>query len=200
MKLLVARLSDAPRAHCFEAGAAFWEAAAGLRSERPPEVEERPTGALRFDVRAHRMGEDIYVEGEASGALDLVCSRCLARYRHSLREPFRVVLESAGTRVPPDPEGAAALERDGLYLGDELETGWFRGDVIHLDALLREVVALALPVKPLCKEDCQGLCPMCGVDRNVSLCQCEQRRPDSPFAVLRVLRGAGSSDGSTGGG
>src|SRR5690606_29976088 len=52
------------------------------------------------------------------------------------------------------------------------EMGWFHGPEIDLRALLREVVALALPVQPLCRESCRGLCPACGVDRNVEPCDC----------------------------
>jgi uncharacterized protein len=104
------------------------------------------------------------------------------------------VLEPAGDRVPAEPAEAAALARDGLALGDELESGWFRGPEIELGGYLREVVALALPVQPLCREDCRGLCPRCGADRNRETCACEETKPSSPFAVLAALRG-GRSEG-----
>jgi uncharacterized protein len=134
------------------------------------------------------MGEGVFLEGEARGLLALECSRCLARSRQPVRERFRLVLEPAGDRVPADPEGAAALARDGLYLSDELESGWFRGSEIDLGAFFREVIALALPVQPLCREDCRGLCPSCGVDRNQESCRCHEVRPPSPFEALRGLR------------
>jgi uncharacterized protein len=140
------------------------------------------------------MGEDLYLEGRAEGALELECSRCLARYRHALREGFRLILEPAGERTPADPEAALALVTDGICLGDEIEAGWFRGSVIHLDAFFREVLSLSLPVKPLCNEDCAGLCPHCGVELGVESCDCRETRSDSPFAVLAALR-----DGPTGG-
>jgi uncharacterized protein len=123
------------------------------------------------------------------GAFDLECGRCLARYRQPLRESFRLVLEPAGTRVPGDPEAAQALARDGLCLGDELETGWYRGAEIQVDSLCLELIALALPVQPLCREDCAGLCPRCGADRNTTPCECAELRPESPFAALASLRG-----------
>lgn len=144
----------------------------------------------RFDVRVQRIGADILLEGELSGSLDLACSRCLTRYRGPIRERFRLVLEPAGDRVPADPEGAAALAREGLYLADEIESGWFRGPEIHLDRFVGEILALAVPVQPLCREDCRGLCPRCGIDRNVASCACSEERPASPFAVLAALRDA----------
>jgi uncharacterized protein len=184
MKLLVDRLTDAPTRFEFEGGAGWWRE---MRAELPglEEVEAEP---FHFELSAHRMGADIYVEGVASGALLLGCSRCLARYRHALREPFRLVLEPAGSRVPVEPDAAAALARDGLCLGDELESGWFSGRELELGPFFREVIALALPVQPLCGEQCQGLCPHCGIDRNVERCECVDTPRESPFQVLRALR------------
>jgi len=143
----------------------------------------------QFVVRVQKLGADVYLEGELTGVLDLACSRCLTRYRGPIRERFRLVLEPAGDRIPADPEGAAALARTGLYLADELESGWFRGPEILLDRFVGELLSLAAPVQPLCREDCLGLCPRCGSDRNVTSCSCAEARPASPFAVLAALRG-----------
>jgi uncharacterized protein len=144
---------------------------------------------LAFEVRAQRLGGDLYLEGELSGSLEPPCSRCLTRYRAPIRERFRLVLEPAGDRVPADPEGAAALAQEGLYLADELESGWFRGPEILLDRFVGEMLALGVPVQPLCQEDCRGLCPRCGIDRNVEACTCAELKPASPFAVLASLKG-----------
>jgi len=130
----------------------------------------------------------VYLEGSVVGAIELECSRCLARYRHGLHEPFRLILEPVGTRSPADPEAAEALRRDGVCLGDEIEAGWFRGDEIDLGGFFREMISLALPVKPLCDEDCPGLCPLCGIELGKTKCDCREAKPDSPFAVLAVLR------------
>ena len=134
------------------------------------------------------MGEQVHLVGGLEGTLELECSRCLARYGERLRESFRLVLEPAESRVPADPEEAATLERDGFCLGDDFEMGLYRGAEIQLDALCREAISLSLPVKPLCVEDCAGLCARCGADLNQGECPCAQQRPDSPFAVLAALR------------
>lgn len=184
MTVLVDRLSTTPRELVFEGGPAWWEEVA-----RPPDaVEPRLEGVVRFAVSAQKLGEDVYLEGSAEASFECGCSRCLARYRLALREPFRMVLEPAGARVPPDPEAAADLARSGMCLGDELDAGWYRGSEIDLTRYLQEVVALALPVQPLCREECRGLCPHCGVDRNVETCSCAEARSTSPFAVLRRLQ------------
>lgn len=184
MKLLVDRLTDSPLPHVLEADAAWWEATVA----QLPELSGVDRGKFRFEVTAHRMGQDLYLEGQVSGALGLECGRCLSRYGMPLHESFRVVLEPAGERVPAEPEAAAALARDGLCLGEDIETGWFRGRELDLGPFLREVVTLAIPVHPVCREDCRGLCPQCGADRNQGECGCEEVRPASPFAALGALR------------
>ena len=185
MKLLVDHLTETPAAYDFEVGAAWWRSYARAGTGLP----EEPAEPFRVRVRAWKQGEDVLLEGEMAGAFELECGRCLARYRQPLRESFRLVLEPAGTRVPGDPEAAEALARDGLCLRDELETGWYRGAEVQLDAVCLELITLALPVQPLCREDCAGLCPRCGVDRNTTACECEEVRLDSPFAALASLRG-----------
>jgi uncharacterized protein len=190
MKIPIDRLTATPAEFHSEAGSAWW------RAELPaePGLHGELLEPFDFHVRAHLMGEDVYIEGSIAGTLELECSRCLARYGHVLREPFRLVLEPAGARTPADPEAAEALRRDGVCLGDEIEAGWFRGVEIRLDPFFREVISLALPVKPLCDEDCAGLCPHCGIELGKKTCDCRATRSDSPFAVLAALR-----DGPTGG-
>ncbi len=191
MKLPIDPLSETPTAQAFRVTREWLRVSGGAAADSAEAVDD----ALEFRVEAHRMGADVYLQGEADGTLGLSCGRCLARYRAPIRERFRLVLEPAGHRVPADPEGAAALARDGLFLADELESGWFRGSEIDLSAFIHEVIALSFPVQPLCSEDCRGLCPHCGVDRNAESCDCVERNPASPFAVLEVLRG-GSGGGN----
>ena len=131
------------------------------------------------------MGEDVYLEGALTGSLELECSRCLVRYRDASREPFRLVLEPAGSRIPAEPEAAEALARDGMCLGDEFETGWFRGDEIDLGAFVREVITLALPVQPLCQRRLpRALSALWGRAR-AGRCGCEENEAEV------ALRGAG---------
>jgi uncharacterized protein len=182
--VLVDRLSTTPEAHRFEGDAAWWADVA----REVDALEPRLLARVVFALEAHKMGEDVYLEGVAEAAFECGCSRCLARYRQPLREPFCVVLEPAGSRVPSEPEAVEALARDGICLGDELDAGWYRGSEIDLTRYLQEVVALALPVQPLCREECRGLCPHCGADRNVETCDCAEPSSSSPFTVLRRLR------------
>ena len=192
MKILVERLEETPTDLAFEAGPAWWRAWMPADRSLPQEPDE----PFEVALRAHLMGEDLYLEGVITGALDVECSRCLACYRHTLHQTFRLVLEPARSRVPADPEGAAALARDGLCLEEEIEAGWYRGSELDLGAFLHEIVSLELPVKPLCREDCAGLCPRCGADLNNDPCECAEVPADSPFAALAALR-TGSKEGDS---
>ena len=184
MKLRIDSIKDSPHSFPFE-GDAEWRRAAG---EAIPELVAEGGEVPRATLRAYRVGQDLLLEGRLDGALGLECSRCLARYRHPLREPFRLLLEPSGKRVPADPEAARSLLANGFCLRDELELGWFQGHVIDLTPLLLEVVALAIPVQPLCREACRGLCPQCGVDRNHNTCDCGAPSESSPFALLESLK------------
>lgn len=192
MKLEVERLTAEPTPFAFEEGTAWWCARMPREAGLPREVAE----AFRVVGTAYQgsAGEEILLDGTITGALELECARCLARYRHRLREPFRFVLEPAGLRTPAEPEAAAALLREGMCLADEVELGWYRGSEIQLDSVCRELIALALPVKPLCREDCAGLCPSCGADRNDTACGCSEAASSSPFAALAALRGEKGAD------
>ena len=191
MQLEVERLTSEPRPFAFEEGTGWW------RSHMPAQIglPRELAGPLAVTGHAYRgRGDEIVLEGRVEGGLELECARCLARYRHALREPFRLVLEPAGLRTPAEPEAATALARDGLCTTDELELGWYRGSELQLDSVCLEVIALALPVKPLCREDCAGLCPRCGADRNEAPCDCQEIAPSSPFAGLAALRSARERD------
>ncbi len=191
MKIRVDQLGETPKAFSFAPDPADWEALA----DALPAREGGPQAPLSFAVRVYRAVEDLIVEGELTAELDLGCARCLARYRQALRETFRVVLESAATRRPAEPEAARALAENGMCLGDELDSGWFQGAEIDLSAYFLEVVALANPVQPICRPECRGLCPRCGIDLNQGSCNCADTRPESPFAALAVLqKGNGRGD------
>jgi len=183
MKLFVDRIEASPTSERFETEADWWAERAAADASGF-EMVEPPV----FDVRVHRMGRDLYLDGTLEACVEATCSRCLKRYRQPLREAWRLVLEPADGAPMPDPESEAALAQDGICLGDELEVGWYQGKELKLDRFFDEVVALALPVVPLCREDCPGLCPVCGCDLSTETCDCEPTLPDSPFAALAALR------------
>ena len=70
---------------------------------------------------------------------------------------------------------------------EDLDTSYYRDDQIDLNELLREQFYLALPMKPLCREDCAGLCPQCGTNLNTGTCQCTTEWEDPRLAPLKGL-------------
>jgi len=206
-KIQIDRLTDRPQPYAFEADADWWARRAG-DEDRPGEGRvDRP---FRFAVAAHRLGEGVLIEGSLEGSLSIECSRCTRRYAHALRDTFRLVLKplkedlrgESRAREEIDPEGERAIAQNGICLGDDLEAGWFRGPVIFLDDFFAEVVATAMPIQPLCEEDCPGLCPHCGMERRrvrgsdegAAVCGCADEKVESPFAALSSWKGKSESD------
>jgi uncharacterized protein len=183
--LPIESLGEEAREFAFEANAGWWQARDLEPRETLCEVEE----PFRLVFEARRVGEDVELAGRMRGRVPLECSRCAKRYSHALCEDFRLVLEPAGSREPADPEGVAALAAHGLWLGEDLEAGWFRGSCVRLDDFFGEVIALAMPLQPLCSEECPGICPHCGADRAEVRCTCADEKVESPFAVLAKLKG-----------
>jgi uncharacterized protein len=183
-KLPIERLSEKNEAFRFEATGAWWNAREPLAAAEFCEVEQ----PFVFDLEARLVGDSVLLEGGLHGLVTLECSRCGKRYPHALRDEFRLMLEPAQDREPKDPEGVRGLAETGMALGEDLEAGWFRGVSIRLDDFFGEVIALTMPLQPLCDENCAGVCSHCGVDLAVTQCDCVDEQIESPFAVLAKLR------------
>ncbi len=136
--------------------------------------EFRLGNALAVDVRYYRAGEDLYFDGSLASTVRASCARCLGEYRLPLKTPFQFVLAPA-----------APQEADHELVADDLALSYFSGTEIDLEPLCSEQAILALPTRALCSEDCKGLCPVCGNDRNASPCRCETAQPDPRWAALR---------------
>jgi uncharacterized protein len=186
-KLAAERLTELPEHHRAEASAGWW-ADRDLPGESPLSAVEAPF-VFEFDVSRHR--DEITIEGEMTGQVGLECGRCGKRYSHALRDSFRLVLSAAKARVPDDPEGLRGLTENGVCLGEDLEVGLFKGPQLRFDDYFGELIALAMPLQPLCRSDCPGICSHCGVDLAQMQCDCVDERIESPFAVLAKLKDKG---------
>jgi len=119
----------------------------------------------------------VFVRGDFSARVPLACGRCLESYDVTVHP-------SVDARFVPGP----ATRGEERELGaDDLETDVYHNGQLDLTALLETEATLALPMKPLCREDCRGLCPACGANRNVAPCTCDTRPPDPRLAALRDL-------------
>ena len=113
------------------------------------------------DVSFYRLGNDLFFRGQFGAAVSGTCARCLEDYPFTLREPFTFVLK-------PHVEDTVEHQLD----AEDLSLSFYSGDEVDLAPLLREAMILALPTRPLCTEDCRGLCPRCGGNRNQGACRC----------------------------
>ena len=75
---------------------------------------------------------------------------------------------------------------------DDLSTAFYENDAIDLGQLMMEQFQLALPMKPLCREDCKGLCPNCGMNLNTGTCDCNVKWEDPRLAALKAIKLPGS--------
>jgi uncharacterized protein len=123
----------------------------------------------RFEGTLTFEGQDCRVRGSLSGALETACDRCLARFDREVRAELdtRVVV----SRLAPEERG-------------ERETS---GSVVDLTDSLREAVFLEIPIKNLCSGECRGICPRCGVNRNVESCDCGEAPGDPRWSALEGL-------------
>lgn len=132
---------------------------------------------LTFEV--HKDKDKFRLVGQVRTELELACSRCLEPFRLPIDAPFDL-------RFLPATEMATEAERQ--VPEEDLETSYYREDQIDLDELLREQFYLMLPMKPLCREDCRGLCPHCGTNLNTGTCDCAPAWEDPRLAPLKELK------------
>lgn len=145
-------------------------------------------GPVRLALRIHRDGESYRLRGGLGTALEFACSRCLTRYV----EPVAVDLD-----VLYLPQEANTGEGEFEISDGDLGTAFYRDEELDLGHLVREQLQLAVPMKPLCRPACRGLCTVCGIDRNVDSCDCDTEWHDPRLEALRALRlaGRGNADG-----
>lgn len=138
-----------------------------------PTAWEAPLN-VNFLGEIHAWGEywsekgSVHIQGNIAARLDAQCSRCLV----SVEYPLQL-----------EVEGIFAQQQD-----DENEVYGLQGKLMLLDKFILDEISLALPSQYLCKPDCKGLCPKCGVNRNLEACDCDiSSNAFNPFEKLKDL-------------
>ncbi|MEQ6903504.1 YceD family protein [Nocardioides sp. YIM 152588] len=149
------------------------------------EVLSVPEGApVELDLRLEAVMEGVLVTGEASAELVGECVRCLDEIRDDLAVNFQELFVYDDSRdYHPGSE-------------EEDETNVVQDDLIDLERVLRDAVVLALPFQPLCREDCPGLCPECGVRLADDPDHAHEAAIDPRWAALAQLDKDSTADGS----
>jgi len=126
-------------------------------------------------------GRHIVVRGSFSTTIELECARCLGKYRVKVESPIEEELQIAG-HLPELME-----EQEEEELPEEEREPLFEGNLLDLTELLRQNILIAVPLKPICSDECKGLWPHCGRNLNEGQCDCPTDVEDSAFADLASL-------------
>lgn len=135
--------------------------------------ELKPLSKVRIDLKVTRVLKEITVIGNVSLSIQSQCSRCVEAVKIELNPLVSLVLSPSDKL--DDEE-------------DDIEHETYQGDEIDLGNYLREQLAISLPVKVVCSEDCKGLCANCGTNLNVENCGCNKEKIDPRFAILKDLK------------
>ena len=139
----------------------------------------RVVSPVEFAAEIHKDGQKVRATGRVRATLACACSRCLEPFTIAVDAPFDALY------LPTSANAGAGEHQVG---DDDLGVSFYQDDTIDLGEIVREQFYLALPMKPLCREDCQGLCPMCGINRNRETCTCEPTWVDPRLEPLRRLK------------
>ena len=133
-----------------------------------------PKGSdLELDLSLTSVSEGVYINGDVRGTLSGECGRCL----NEISDPFDVHIAELYAYADSTTEETT----------DEDEVGRMQGDLLDLEPAVRDAVVLTLPVSPLCRPDCPGLCPECGVRLDDLPADHSHEDVDPRWAALRNL-------------
>lgn len=148
--------------------------------------EKLSTGAFKIlshikgFLKIDKIGTEVSIKGLENADVEQQCSRCLNTFITNIKTQINVVYH---------PVVDIGKEEHYELKGDELNTGFYKGDMLDTDDLLIEQMLLNIPMKPLCSPGCKGICPKCGIDLNIKQCNCVVSEVDSRLAVLKQLLG-----------
>ena len=143
-------------------------------------VNFRPAAECPISIQARRLGADVLLQSDFALELVVDCSACLRDFE--LRVPVAFALT-----LKPAPAQRQVSSEELELSKEELGEFFFEGDFLDLGEILREQILLALPMYPRCREDCRGLCPVCGANLNETECGCERGQTDPRLIVLKSI-------------
>jgi uncharacterized protein len=147
--------------------------------ENFPRIDFCFEAPLTASARIWKAGQSVMIKGSVAAVLGLRCVRCLEGFSQPISSTFEVTLL-------PMKETSSEEE---VELGeDDMESNFYEGGELHLSEIACEQIFLEIPYQPLCREDCKGLCSVCGKDLNRTSCECRREDLGTGFAVLRTLK------------
>src|SRR5579875_2455907 len=177
MVIKPAQLVDEPLALNLEIPAGQIDYAPDVRQTGPLTVDGR--AELLVEHRGHKETvEDIRIRAGVRGEFELLCARCLTGVPTPITATFDLIFR---------PGGVDAESGEHAISEDETEIGYYEKSGLPLEDVVREQVLLTLPGRTLCREECKGLCPHCGADRNATECACDNTVADSRWSALASI-------------
>ncbi len=128
---------------------------------------------IGIDLHVTRVLKEVTVIGDVQFSIQTACSRCIESVTIELNPLVNLVLSPVDKISEEDDD-------------DKHET--YNGDEVDLSNYIMEQIAISLPVKVVCSEDCKGLCPVCGINLNQENCTCDTEDIDPRFAILKNLK------------
>jgi len=141
----------------------------------------RQVGPLDWSASAERAGAEIRINGTLTTTVECPCSRCLEAARVTISKPFDLFFRERDEEMFDEDEEIELNEED-------TRTAFFTGTKLAISDILREQVLLALPMKVLCRVDCKGLCPVCGINLNSGTCTCSREEFNPHMDVLLEIK------------
>jgi uncharacterized protein len=149
------------------------------RMPAPPEgADAVSVGEVHVTGTLTRTGGGVDFKGDIETVATVTCSRCLEPYRLPLALRFRLLYTAV---ADPAARGEHRIDEETITLAR------YDGARIDLGGLLEEQVYLGLPLKPLCRADCRGLCSRCGTNRNAEACDCPETQDGARTEDPRLL-------------
>jgi uncharacterized protein len=136
------------------------------------------------ELELFRTGREVLARGTLSGEVVALCSRCVGEAHVALDASLEVLFLPRGADAPAEGDDPLA-QPDVVHYDD---------DIVDVGETLREELLLALPLAPLCREACKGLCPRCGSDLNEGPCDCPEEPKDDRWSILRNVKSTEKSD------
>jgi len=124
-------------------------------------------------------GNEVFVNGHIDTRAQVECDRCLQQIELPVSADFALEYITGS-----DYESSNLAE----LTEDAMAVSVFDGEAIDIDEIVKEQIVLAVPTRVLCREDCKGICPECGIDKNTGECQCVTDDIDPRWAALKNLR------------
>ena len=122
--------------------------------------------------------EEIRIRGHMRVAMETECDRCLEAVSWPIDADFDLLYR---------PEETAPAEEDLEIWDEDMGVGYYEGSGLDLNEAFREFILLSIPMQQVCREDCRGICPACGQNRNQMDCGCHPQMGDDRWSALKNL-------------